>query len=250
MDINFNDFQKTIRKQFMPSGERLAELAQKKLEMNNIEKNFNLFLKQLLKIEFDLYKEFEKKCTIKIFDEAFKQKIFEIPKDDFKKTFSDFFNKYYNDFWNVFLSISQSRKARAGGSFERHLEFLFSRLNYPYATQTQLNGRVDYLFPSEKVFTKNRTSCLIISVKRTLRERWRQVVGELASIKADKIYIVTQEQDISEKKIKEMEKHNIDLVVFDEEKEKNFSDHHNVISFTDLVSVHFPAKEKLWNQYM
>jgi len=250
MDKDFNDFQKTIRGQFMPSGEQLAELAQKKLEMKNVEQNFNSFLRQLLKIEFELYKEFEKKCTIEIFEEAFKQKIFEIPKENFQKGFSDFFDKHYNDFWNVFLSISQSRKTRAGGSFERHLKYLFSCLNYPYDTQTQLNGRVDYLFPSEEVFRKNRTACLIISVKRTLRERWRQVVGELASIKADKIYIVTQEQNISENKIKEMEKHNIDLVVFDEEKEKNFSEHHNVISFTDLVLVHFPAKEKLWNQYI
>ena len=250
MNKDFNDFQKTIRGQFMPSGERLAELAQKKLEMTNVEKNFNSFLRRLLEIEFELYKEFEKKCAIEIFEEAFKQKIFEIPKDDFQKGFSDFFYIHYNDFWNVFLSISQSRKTRAGGSFERHLKYLFSRLNYPYDTQTQLNGRVDYLFPSEEVFKKNRTACLIISVKRTLRERWRQVVGELASINAGKIYIVTQEEDISVPKIQEMDKHNINLVVFDEEKERNFAEHHNVIGFTDLVSIHLPAQKQLWDQYL
>ena len=47
-----------------------------------------------------------------------------------------------------------------------------------------------------------------------------------------------------------MDKHNINLVVFDEEKEKNFIEHHNVIGFTDLVSVHLPAQKQLWNQYM
>ena len=250
MNKDFNDFQKTIRGQFMPSGEQLAELAQEKLEMINVEQNFNSFLRQLLKIEFELYKEFEKNCTIKIFEEAFKQKILEIPKENFQKGFSNFFYRHYNNFWNVFLSISQSRKTRAGGSFEKHLKYLFSRLYYPYATQTQLNGRVDYLFPNEEVFKKSRTCCLIISVKRTLRERWRQVVGELASINAGKIYIVTQEEDISIQKIQEMDKHNINLVVFDEEKEKNFKEHHNVIGFTDLVSIHLPAQKQLWDQYL
>lgn len=250
MNKDFNNFQKTIRGQFMPSGEQLAEIAQKKLEMTDVETNFNSYLKQLLLIEFDLYKKFEKQCSVKIFVEAFNKKIFVIPKANFQEAFSDFFDKYYNDFWNVFLSISQSRKTRAGGSFERHLKYLFSRLDYPYATQTQLNGRVDYLFPNEGVFKKSRTSCLIISVKRTLRERWRQVVGELASINAGKIYIVTQEENISIQKIQEMDKHNINLVVFDEEKEKNFSEHHNVIGFTDLVTIHLPAQKQLWNQYL
>jgi len=250
MSNDFQILQKSIRGNFMPSGENLAELAQKKLKIDNVEQNFNLFLEQLLEIEFELYKEFEKKCTIKIFNEAFQKNILKIPKDSFHKSFLDFFNEHYNDFWNVFLSISQSRKTRAGGSFERHLKFLFSHLNYPYNTQTQLNGRVDYLFPSEKVFKKSRTACLIISVKRTLRERWRQVVGELASINAGKIYIVTQEKNISIPKIQEMDKHNINLVVFDEEKEKNFADKYNVIGFTELISVHLPTQKKYWEKYL
>jgi hypothetical protein len=83
-----------------------------------------------------------------------------------------------------------------------------------------------------------------------LRERWRQVVGELSSINAGKIYIVTQEENISKDKIHEMEKHNINLVVFDEEKDLHFKDEHNVISFTDLISVHLPAQKQLWDQYL
>ncbi|MBC8526762.1 MAG: hypothetical protein ISS28_03430 [Candidatus Cloacimonetes bacterium] len=247
---DFQEFQKAIRQNFMPSGKQLAEFAQEKLIIKNVEKNFNSYLRELLNNEFDLYKEYEKKCTIKIFEEAFQRKLFKFPKDNSQKSFLGFFDQYYDDFWKVFLGISQSRKTRAGGSFENHLRFLFSKINYPYDMQTTLNGRVDYLFPSEEVFSKNRTVCLIISVKRTLRERWRQVIGELSSINAGKIYIATQEENIAKAKIHEMKKHNINLVVFDEEKEKNFLSEHNVIGFTELITVHLPAQKILWEKFI
>ncbi|MEA3476041.1 MAG: type II restriction endonuclease [Candidatus Cloacimonadota bacterium] len=250
MSNDFQEFQKSIRKRFMPSGKQLSEFAQEKLIIKDVEKNFNSYLRKLLNNEFELYKEYEKKCTLKIFEEAFQRKLFEFPKDNSQKAFLGFFDQHYDDFWKVFLSISQSRKTRAGGSFEKHLRFLFSKINYPYDMQTTLNGRVDYLFPSEEVFKKNRTVCLIISVKRTLRERWRQVIGELSSINAGKIYIATQEENIAKAKIHEMKKHNINLVVFDEEKEKNFLSEYNVIGFTELITVHLPAQKILWEKFI
>ncbi len=250
MNKNFSEFQKEIRRNFMPSGEKLAELAQKKLVIRDVENNFNYYLRELLDIEFELYKKFEKKCTIKIFEEALNKKIVKFPKGNFKQSFLRFFEHHYDDFWNLFLSISQSRRTRAGGSFENHLKFLFSKLDYPYDTHTLLNGKVDYLFPSEEVFRKNRTVCLVISVKRTLRERWRQVIGELASINAGKIYIATQEENISKQKIQEIKKHNINLVVFDEEKEKKLKEEYNVIGFSELIKEHLPAQKILWNKYL
>ena len=47
-----------------------------------------------------------------------------------------------------------------------------------------------------------------------------------------------------------MDKYNIKLVVFDEEKEKNFADKHNVIGFTELISVHLPTQEKYWEKFL
>ncbi len=250
MNKTFSEFQKEIRRKFMPSGEKLAELAQKKLAIKNAKKKFNLYLRKLLDIEFELYKEFEKKCSIKIVKEALDRKIMKLPPGDSKNSFCRFFKRHYEDFWSLFLSISQSRKTRAGGSFENHLKFLFGKLDYPYDTQTALNGKVDYLFPSEEVFRKNRTVCLVISVKRTLRERWRQVIGELASLNPGKIYIVTQEENIGKGKIQEMKKHNINLVVFDEEKKNNFQEEYNVIGFSELIKSHLPAQKILWNKYL
>jgi hypothetical protein len=153
MNKDFNDFQKTIRGQFMPSGDELAELAQKELKIKNVEQNFNKYVRELLIIEFELYNIFEKECSIKIFNEAFKRKIFKMPKDNFKESFLDFFSNYYYDFWSLFLSISQSRKTRAGGSFENHLKFLFSKLDFQYVSQTIRN------FCKKNLERKMETSC-------------------------------------------------------------------------------------------
>ena len=68
---DFQEFQKVIRQNFMPSGKQLAEFAKEKLVIKDVEKNFNSYLRKLLNNEFELYKEYEKKCTIKIFEKAF-----------------------------------------------------------------------------------------------------------------------------------------------------------------------------------
>ncbi len=241
--MGFFDFQKSQRQRWMPSGDKLAIEAQKllKVEKTKILQKFNSYLKQLLDQEYELYQIYERDCTATIIEQALEKRLL-------KKTASEsnFIKENYRDLFRMFLSISQSRKTRAGGSFERHVSFLFKLLGYPFETQKILNGKVDYVIPSIAAFKKNRTSCVVMSVKRTLRERWRQVVGELASINAGKIYILTADEKISNEKVKEMADQNVNLVVWDGYKKKKFSKHHNVLSFTELVKIHLPSSKKLW----
>ena len=89
---------------------------------------------------------------------------------------------------------------------------------------------------------------MVISIKRTLRERWRQVVGELSSTNAGKIYILTADEDISYAKVKEMKTHNVNLVVWDEYKEEKFQDYHSVIGFSSFINIDLPSSRKLWER--
>lgn len=91
-----------------------------------------------------------------------------------------------------------------------------ARLNKPY-------GR-DWSFIFELVKGKSGRSFLTMTDKGTTgltgrvlkpeelqedlppEERWRQVIGELSSINAGKIYIATQEENIAKAKIHEMKK--------------------------------------------
>jgi hypothetical protein len=245
--MEFEDFQKKLRKDLMPSGDELANFAQQrfKIEREKIKKNFNTYLRGLLSLEFQIYKEHERNCSAKIIKQA-------IGKGFLKEAgcFSESLKQNYSQLWSFFLSISQSRKARAGGSFEKHVRYLFELLDYPFERQAILDGKVNYVIPSKDAFGKNRTACVVISIKRTLRERWREVIGELSSTNAGKIYILTADENISYPKVEEMNAHNITLVVWDEYKRRKFRNYYNVIGFTDFINEDLPSSQKLWERLL
>lgn len=245
--MTFSQFQRAMRSKIMPSGDELAKLTQEKLVVSRrkVKANFNRYLDQLLSLEFKIYKNYEEECSKKIIDEAMGKGLLTD-----METFSETFIQNYDKLWEFFLSISQSRKTRAGGSFEKHVKYLFELLDYPFERQSVLNGKVDYVIPSMNAFKRNRTSCVVISVKRTLRERWRQVIGELTSTNAGKIYILTADKDISYAKVEEMKNHNVNLVVWDKYKDKKFKDHYNVLGFTQFVKVDLPSSRRLWQQLL
>lgn len=74
-------------------------------------------------------------------------------------------------------SFAQSRKTRAGGSAQYHIAYILNQLGYQgeYETQRVLNGTVDFLFPSYAMWQTDRRRCTILSTKRTLRERYKQI---------------------------------------------------------------------------
>jgi len=231
----------------MPTGEKLARLAQRKcgFTSSQIKFNFNNCLRKLLDIEFSLYKQKERECSQTIIREAEKLRLL-------KKapSLADSFKYNYQNIQDFFRSISQSRMTRAGGSFENHVKYLFESLKYPFDSQTILNGKVDYVIPNEEAFRKNRTACVVISIKRTLRERWKQVVGELASTNAGRIYMMTADEDISPSKIDEMRKHNVNLVIWDELKSTKFKKYYNVIGFSQFIKTDLPSSKKMWKQLL
>ena len=60
--LNFAEFQKKRRVELMPSGGKLAEMAQRKCAFtpSQIKSDFNNCLKQLMDIELKLYEQTEK----------------------------------------------------------------------------------------------------------------------------------------------------------------------------------------------
>lgn len=245
--MNFLEFQKKRRKELMPSGDKLAKIAQEKYRFtaSEVKTNFNSCLRELLDLEFTIYQEKEKECSVKIIDEAESKGLLRQI-----SSLANLFEFHYEEIRNFFKSISQSRMTRAGGSFENHVKYLFELLKYPFDTQTLLNGKVDYVIPSETAFRKNRTACVVISIKRTLRERWKQVVGELASTNAGKIYMMTADNEISSSKVNEMKKHNMNLVIWDELKDSQFQKYYNVSGFSQFVKIDLPSSRKMWERLL
>jgi hypothetical protein len=78
----------------------------------------------------------------------------------------------------IFLSAAQTRKSRAGLSFEYHVERLFKDGRIRYEAQAVFGGRrPDFILPDVKELNE-KGDALIVSLKTTLRERWKQLAME------------------------------------------------------------------------
>lgn len=158
-------------------------------------------------------------------------------------------------FYGLFeQSLAQGRMGRAGGSAQIHLESLLCLLGYAgeFETQQVLNGTVDFLFPSKKAWERDRQRCIIVSVKRSLRERYKQVFEELGITGGLTVYLVITEpaeearRDLTAEKVETIKKQNVYLVVRDSVKQQQFPDEQRVLSFTQFLTQELPLRRKLW----
>lgn len=127
------------------------------------------------------------------------------------------------------LSLSQSRRTRAGSTFETIVTTLFRKLGYPHTPQPQINGsRPDYVLPSLAHYLAYSSDCIIFTCKRTLRERWRQAITEGVT---GQFFLATVDDQLSVQQIDAMKEKNVVLVVPAGLKNTAYKDRMNVVSF-------------------
>jgi hypothetical protein len=155
---------------------------------------------------------------------------------------------HFSDLYGFFLSITQSRRTRAGRSFETHVRYLFGRLSYPHDSQRILNGKVDFVLPSEAAFQADRSHCIVFSLKRTTRERWTQVVNELAGTGAGFIFIGTIDPQISGNTFSLAERRNVYFVVPEEVRAAHYNRVERVLNFREFLEDHIKPKFSIWRR--
>lgn len=157
----------------------------------------------------------------------------------------------------ISLSNTQSRRSRAGKTFEAIIYKLYETYGYPYVSQGKIGKKgftekglgkmVDSLLPHIEAFEQRRDKVVIGTMKTTLRERWQEVVEEVSRTSLPKIYLLTIDEDIAESKAQQMGKHNIVLVVPEWVKKKpKLSKYRNIISFEDYFTEEIPDVLKYW----
>ncbi|MEW6188609.1 MAG: type II restriction endonuclease [Actinomycetota bacterium] len=145
-----------------------------------------------------------------------------------------------------FLSISQSRKTRGGRDFELQVGCLLELMGVPFEKKKR-RYRVDFMIPSDDAFHHNPNRSIILSAKRTLRERWREVVEELQAMRSPNIYLITADENVSLGHVEGIcGQYRIHLVVWDEVKKNKFSDEPLVISYTTLANEIIPLFRQFW----
>lgn len=148
-----------------------------KYDKDQIKSNFDTLLDATQIEIYNVYLKYEQEYGKKVFKAFIKHLIKSGELTSLSQT-GEVLGKYFKLFDSFFLSIAQSRKARAGKTFEDIHNALFKKLDYPFDEQKVINGKPDFLMPSYKHFVNNPIDSIIFTAKRTLRERWRQIVTE------------------------------------------------------------------------
>ena len=166
-----------------------------------------------------------------------------------KPTAQDLINsigKHFHALDRFFLGLTQGRRARAGGAFEYLIKELFVQLRYPFSSQPIINGQPDFILPSVEHFRLHAADCIIFTVQRSLRERWRQIVTE--GTRGLGFYLATIDEEIGANDLAEMNRSRITLVVPTRIKalRADYKKAPNLITFEQFFRFHLDPAMKRW----
>jgi hypothetical protein len=210
-----------------------------------LKSNFSVVVLQLERDAYSIYKTSQKSA----FKDGFREFAKEKTKGKATKDETiDALSEESDELNAAFLSLSQSRKSRAGSSFETIIRTLFKKLSYPFAEQQVINGKPDFLLPSREHYETNPMDCIIFTAKRTLRERWRQIVTE--GTRGLGFFLATIDDKVTEQQLKEMHQHRIYLVVPKTLKDDKaaYRAAPNVISFEGFFEDHLDPAITRWKK--
>lgn len=143
--------------------------------------------------------------------------------------------KNIDDFIQTAASIMNRRKARAGRSFENHVEYLLTHAKIPHKMRPSLgaDGKPDIVIPDERAYFDAGfpiEKLFIVGLKTTCKDRWRQVLNEGRRVKAK--HILTLQPGITSAQLAEMHTAGVSLVV-PQSLHKSFPKEHTI----NLLSV-------------
>ncbi len=245
--------------QKVPSSEQImreaaAELGYDRMSHEEVRESFDCIMSRIESRMFVLYERYEEqvnaaKIPRRLFDET--PDALRIAEDTgrrrgFREGALVLFSRLYPALRREFASVAQSRRSRGGKSFEHQFAYVLRLAGFPFEEQNR-NYRTDFIMPSHAAFEKNSTICAVASLKRTLRERWQQVVAELVSLQAPNVFLVTADRKITKGQVRGIcDDHKLHLVVWDEIKVK-YSHNPRVLSFTQFANERLPNLQSQWS---
>lgn len=121
-----------------------------------------------------------------------------------------------DSFVSYSLSVQNRRKSRVGLTLENHLEQIFkvNKVENSRTARTENRSKPDFLFPGEHSYHDphfDPGKLLMLGVKSTCKDRWRQVLSEADRISVK--HLLTLEAPISSHQTDEMRAKKLQLVV-------------------------------------
>jgi len=222
-------------KSYLPTNEQLCKSSAEKV-IGEHEKDYVMtnFSELLEKMQGDIYQRYLKEqelCGQKVIDEQIEE----------------YGTINFSDIDKFLMSIFQSRKSRAGKAFEFIIRELFTRAGVPFSEQVIVDGaKPDFVMPSAEYFDERPLDCMLFTAKRTLRERWRQVVTE--ANKSYSYFLATLDEKVTESQLKQAATHKLYIVVPLQIKQSNpvYALSYNVLSFEQFFELHLKPALNRW----
>ena len=155
--------------------------------------------------------------------------------------------KRFEEFSEFNMSLSQARRARAGKTFEKILLNYFNKLEIPFSYQPVVNGTPDFIIPSVTGYRTQPQDTLVITAKRTVRERWRQITTEGA--RGYRFMLATLDHEISKQTLNEMRENQLTLIIPQPiiDKKKHYKNNPVITNYDKLFKKYIPNCLSLFN---
>jgi hypothetical protein len=102
------------------------------------------------------------------------------------------------------------------------------------------------MLPNESLFRSNRNKAAVVTVKRTLRERWREVAEELMNLRAPNVFLFTTDEDITAPVASGICNYNIYLVLWERMKAERFPWMDRVLGYTQWATEYMLPLRNMW----
>lgn len=176
-----------------------------------------------------------------------------------KEICGEYAGRVFPYIYRLSLSNTQSRRSRAGKSFEAIIYKIYENLGYEYDSQSKvgrktfdslgLGKKVDSILPNIKCYAERRNKTIIGTMKTSLRERWQEVAEEIERTKIPEIHLLTADESIPKSKAQEMANHNIIVVTYEwVANSDTLKSLKNIISFEEYLFEEIPNILKFWNE--
>ena len=209
----------------------------------------------------DLYKILD--TPKKILDLLLTNKITELKGEKLRKEIvklcGEYAGRIFPYVYRISLSNTQSRRSRAGKTFEAIIYKIYECLDYTFDSQSKvgrktftelgLGKKVDSILPNIQAYEKRRNKTIIGTMKTSLRERWQEVAEEIERTKIPEIHLLTADETISKNKAQEMNNHNIIVVAYEWiANSEPLKPMKNIISFEEYLFEEIPSILKFWTK--
>jgi hypothetical protein len=189
-------------KQEIPSVDAILEEALANLQISNIpqekvSQDFESLVRTLESEAFGIYRKHE--------NTAFK-KLVQLLKEGKQALADSELETLVTATRRLEFVAGQMRKSRGGAAFQKIIQKLLNLAGVPCETPhketKEILRRIDLVSPTADVGRNTPDKAIFLAAKRTLRERWKQVVPE--QMKGTRLYLVTINGDCSASKAQEI----------------------------------------------